>query len=217
MTTLEITNPRRTGDSERDLLRGLVYSHNRANANTAELHQACATLQALVELLVERGVLEQEELTARREQAAEQLRGQYLTQGMATAMQEFGVSKYAFQDGAEIDCASRIHLCRAACCRLPLALSREDVQEGLVRWDLGQPYTIARDGDGYCVHLERQTCRCTVYDQRPIPCQGYDCRNDRRIWLDFESKVINPGIYEPDWPACLEVEDSRSMGERTVQ
>ena len=35
-----------------DMLRGLIYSHNRANGNTAELHQASATVQALVELLV---------------------------------------------------------------------------------------------------------------------------------------------------------------------
>ena len=40
---------------EQDFLRGLVYAHNRANANTAEVHQANATLQALVELLVQQG------------------------------------------------------------------------------------------------------------------------------------------------------------------
>ena len=68
-------------------------------------------------------------------------------------MQEFGVSKYAFQGGAEINCENRIPLCKAACCRLPLALSKEDVQEGIVRWDLGHPYLIAQDKDGYCVHI----------------------------------------------------------------
>lgn len=189
-----------------DVIRGLIYAHNRANANTAEVHQASATVQAVVDLLVEGGLLEREALEARRQAAAEQLRGQYVERGMAVAMQEFAVSKYAFQDGAEIDCENRVHLCQAACCRLPLALSREDVQEGVVRWDLGQPYIIARDEDGYCTHLNRQTSRCTIYNRRPIPCRGYDCREDRRIWLDFEDKVVNPRIDEPDWPACLEVE-----------
>ena len=33
-----------------DMLRGLIYSHNRANGNTAEVHQASATVHALVEL-----------------------------------------------------------------------------------------------------------------------------------------------------------------------
>ena len=73
----------------------------------------------------------------RRKQASERLRREYVERGMAVAMQEFGVSKYEFQGGAEIDCENRIHLCKAACCRLPFALSKQDVQEGVVKWDLG--------------------------------------------------------------------------------
>jgi hypothetical protein len=188
------------------LIRGLIYTHNRANANTAEVHQASATLQALVDVLIERGVIGQEELVARQQAAAETLRRDYVRRGMAVAIQEFGVSKYDFQAGAEIDCASRMHLCHAACCKLPLALSKEDVREGVVEWELGQPYMIAHAADGYCVHMDRETRRCGVYCQRPIPCRGYDCRKDRRIWLDFENGVVNPQIDEPDWPACLETD-----------
>jgi hypothetical protein len=156
--------------------------------------------------MIERGMLERDALETRQQETAERLRRQYLERGIAVAMQEFGVSKYKFQGDAEIDCENRIHLCKASCCRLPLALSKEDVQEGIVRWDLGQPYIIARDKDGYCVHMDRKTCRCTVYSHRPIPCRGYDCRKDKRIWLDFENKVVNPRIGDPDWPACLENE-----------
>jgi hypothetical protein len=189
-----------------DLRRGLIYTHNRANANTAAAHQAGATLYALVELLVERGVLDRETLDARRQAAAEELRRDYVGRGMAVAMQEFGVSKYQFQGGAAIDCEKRIPLCRAACCRLPFALSTEDVQEGVVRWDLGQPYRIAQDRDGYCTHIDHSCGRCTVYVQRPIPCRGYDCRADKRIWLDFKQRVVNPRVADPEWPACLEME-----------
>jgi hypothetical protein len=189
-----------------DMIRGLIYAHNRANANTAEVHRASATVHTVVELLIEGGVLDREALEARRQEVGDKLRQQYLADGMAVAMQEFGTSKYDFQNGAEINCKKRVHLCQAACCRLPLALSREDVQEGLVRWDLGQPYILARGRDGYCVHLDRETYRCAVYAQRPIPCRGYDCRQDQRIWLDFENKVVNPRIREPDWPACLETD-----------
>lgn len=187
-----------------DMIRGLIYTHNRANANTAEVHQTSAALRALIELLVESGVLDREMLETRCQEESEQLRQQYITRGMAVAMQEFKVSKYEFAGGAVIDCEKRIHLCKAACCRLPLALSKEDVQEGIVRWDLGQPYLIARGKDGYCTHLERGTCRCTVYAHRPIPCRGYDCRYDQRIWLDFENRLANPRIADPGWPECLE-------------
>ena len=176
-----------------DIHRGLVYAHNRANANTAN---------ALVELLVDRGLVNIESLNGRRELAAEQLRRRYLERGMAVVMQEFGVSKYEFKGGAKIDCESRLH--KASCCRLPFALSKQDVQEGIVRWDLGQPYLNARDDQGYCTHLERGGCRCTIYRHRRIPCRGYDCRKDRRIWLDFEKCVVNPRVADPNWPDCLE-------------
>ena len=116
-----------------EVLRGLIYAHNRANANTAVAHEANATLRALVELLVEGGVVDGEAVEERRGKAAEQLRREYLERGMAVAMQEFGVSKYEFKGGAEIDCENRLHLCRAACCRLPFALSKHDVQEGIVK------------------------------------------------------------------------------------
>ncbi len=147
-----------------------------------------------------------EAFEARREQAAEQLRREYLERGMAVAMQEFDVSKYEFTGGAEIDCENRLHLCKAACCRLPFALSKQDVQEGIVKWDLGQPYLNARDADGYCAHLNKCSGHCTVYAQRPIPCRGYDCRKDERIWIDFEKKVVNPRVADPDWPECVETE-----------
>jgi Fe-S-cluster containining protein len=194
-----------------DIHRGLVYAHNRANANTAEVHQANATLNALVELLIDRGLVNIESLEARRKQAAEQLRRDYLGRGMAVAMQEFGVSKYEFKGGAEIDCENRLQLCKAACCRLPFAMSREDVQEGIVKWDLGQPYINARGEGGYCQHIELGTCRCTVYKHRPIPCRGYDCRNDKRIWVDYDDRVINPRVADPNWPECLEMNEASAV------
>ena len=194
-------------DSSRaDILRGLVYTHNRANANTAELHKTSVTLAALIDLLIESGLVGGAELRERREQLAEELKRDYVSRGMAVAMQDFEVSKYEFKGGAEIDCENRLHLCKAACCRLPFALSKHDVQEGVVKWDLGQPYMNARDEEGYCTHLDQGTHQCTVYNQRPIPCRGYDCRKDQRVWIDFENRIVNPSVADPNWPQCLESE-----------
>lgn len=201
-----------TNDLNQDLICGLVYTHNRSNGNTAEIHQTSAKVQALIELLIESGVINQDRFEERCRDVSEQLRKRYLAQGMGTASQDFGVSKYDFHKGAEVDCKNLISRCKAACCKLPLALSKEDVQEGIVRWELGQPYMIAHGADGYCVHMDRQTHGCTVYENRPIPCRGYDCRQDKRIWLDFENKVINPKINDPDWPHCLESEAVSSPG-----
>ena len=146
-----------------DLRWGLIYAHNRANANTGELEKLAATIEALVELLVESG-LDPERLEAVRAKAAEGVRRRFKERGMATIRQEFDVPKREFTGGPEIDCASRVELCGAACCRLGVGLSTEDVREGVLRWDPAEPYALERGDDGWCVHMERGSCRCTVYE-----------------------------------------------------
>ena len=124
----------------------------------------------------------------------------------------FTKKTYTFESVADIDCHNRVHLCRAACCRLPFALSKQDIREGIVHWDLGQPYLIAHDGNGTCGHLDPTTRACTVWDQRPVPCRAFDCREDERIWLDFEKMVINPKVSQPDWPASEVPERDQARG-----
>ena len=48
-----------------------------------------------------------------------------------------------------------------------------------------------------------ETRTCTIWQYRPVPCRGFDCRNDQRIWLDFENRMVNSDIYRDDWPQCL--------------
>jgi Fe-S-cluster containining protein len=91
----------------------------------------------------------------------------------------------------EVDCAARMHVCQAVCCTLPFPLSAEEVEAGEVRWDLGHPYVIRQTAEGYCVHNERPTGGCDVYDHRPGVCRGYSCAEDARIWSDFDNMVLN--------------------------
>jgi Fe-S-cluster containining protein len=91
----------------------------------------------------------------------------------------------------EIDCANRLHLCKAACCRLRFALSHQDVEEGIVQWEFAHPYFIAQDKDGYCNHLDRSCMNCTIHENRPVPCRAYDCRNDSRIWANFDERIVS--------------------------
>lgn len=51
--------------------------------------------------------------------------------------------------------------------------------------------------------MDRSALRCTIHANRPVPCRGFDCRNDRRIWLDFVNQIVNPEIDEPGWPRGL--------------
>lgn len=187
--------PSYPADLRQEVARGFLDAHNRANKNAAKALETASFSYALVELLAEKGIITIEELDERQQVVRKRLVEKFAEQGIGVvALQEFEQDKYAYDEEAVIDCESRLHLCRAACCRLELALSRQDVEEGVIQWDLSRPYLIARDGDGYCRHLERTTCRCTVWEQRPIPCRGYDCRDDKRIWVDFEQRIINPDL-----------------------
>ena len=95
--------------------------------------------------------------------------------------------------GPDIPCAELLHLCRARCCTMTFPLSTVDLDEGIIRWDYGQPYTIRqRASDGYCVHNEPGTLGCSVHAQRPIVCRKYDCREDERVWIDYEKKIPAP-------------------------
>lgn len=197
----------RQSDLRLQIADGLLYTHTRLNANQRKTLEAASFLYALVELLSEQGLITIDELDARKETVAQRLTEQLRREGSGVMFQDPEYDKYAFEHAADLDCAGRVHLCRAACCRLPFALSHQDVREGIVRWNLGQPYVIDQDGDGYCAHLGRDTCGCTIYANRPVPCRGFDCRRDGRIWLDFEGKIPNPAIEQPNWPYCLTTQD----------
>src|SRR4030095_6722183 len=175
---------------------GLLYCHSRLNSNTTKLLESASFLYALIELLTEKGLVGIDELEEKKRDVATRLLESFLDRGMGVAMQEDERDKYTFSETVEIDCASRVHLCKAACCRMSFALSQQDVEEGVIKWDLGRPYLIAQDSEGYCRHLDRESNRCTVREQRPLPCRGYDCRKDNRVWVAFEKRIINPQLEE---------------------
>jgi Fe-S-cluster containining protein len=112
---------------------------------------------------------------------------------------DLGGSKYEAAS-PDIPCAELIPLCGARCCVLSFALSTEDLDEGVIRWDYGQPYLIRqRASDGYCVHNDPDGHGCTVHAARPRVCRMYDCRKDNRIWIDYEQRIPAPphqGVYD---------------------
>ncbi len=120
----------------------------------------------------------------------------YVEAGLGVKLAVGADDKYACsaEDLPDIDCAERIPLCRAACCTFRWALSEQDVVEGIVQWDLTNPYVNRVAADGYCVHCDGASRDCTVYDARPTICRTYDCRNDTRIWNDFDARVVNPDL-----------------------
>jgi Fe-S-cluster containining protein len=108
---------------------------------------------------------------------------------------DLGRSKYE-ATSPDVPCAELLPLCKARCCTLSFSLSTEDLDEGVIRWDYGQPYLIRqRASDGYCVHNDPDDRGCTVHRFRPRVCRSYDCRKDTRIWQDFEQRIPAPTMH----------------------
>lgn len=126
----------------------------------------------------------------------DQIRAQDIVSSQRVAI-DVGESKY----DAEVNgppCMELMHICQARCCALTFSLSSEDLDEGVIRWDYGQPYLIRqRASDGKCVHNSPETGGCTVHQYRPRVCRVYDCRKDDRVWVDFEKKIVAPWIRNP--------------------
>jgi hypothetical protein len=207
LTAAQAADPHNGAGPQRDLRQevaeGLLYAHSRLNSNTSKTLEAASFLYALVELLEQKGLITIAELDEHKRIVGHRLAQDFRERGMGAMLQDPEYDKYTFQSVVEIDCQSHVHLCQAVCCRLPFALSRQDIREGILHWDLGQPYLIAHNEQGACCHLDPTSRACTAWANRPVPCRAFDCRQDKRIWLDFERMIINPDIRRDDWPQCL--------------
>ncbi len=172
----------------RDLDRGLQFANVMLTVNQEAGNEAVVYGQALLELLVRKGILEEGEVEEALEAARQEVAKVLMPR---VRLGEMG-DKRADAKGADVDCPSLLHLCHARCCTFKFYLTKQDLDEGVARWDYGNPYWIRQGDDGYCVHCDPSTRGCTIYADRPHVCRRFDCRHDKRIWLDFEKRVVAP-------------------------
>ncbi|MBA3454593.1 MAG: YkgJ family cysteine cluster protein [Deltaproteobacteria bacterium] len=124
--------------------------------------------------------------------ALAQIRASDISGGQRVSLDTSGENKYEVENAGP-PCAELIHICEARCCKLTFALSTTDLDEGVIRWDYGQPYLIKqRASDAYCVHNHPASHFCTVHEHRPRVCRTYDCSTDTRIWIDFANRIPAP-------------------------
>jgi len=183
-----------------EIERGLRFAHVMMSVNQDQGNEAVAYVQALADVLVEKGILQHEELEEPLERAREEV-AQVLMPRVRLA--DIG-DKYAEGQSVDIDCASLIPLCHGRCCTFRFFLSKQDLDEGAARWDYGNPYWIKQAPNGYCTHSDPQTRGCMIHAKRPHVCRQYDCRSDKRVWIDFEQRIPAPmQVISGDAPVAM--------------
>ncbi len=173
-----------------DVGSGLRFNHVVEMQTKQRVSELAASIDALVETLKKSGVVDAGALDAEKAEAARREKARVRSDALVVLSDV--ADKYALKDLPKIDCEARLEHCRARCCTLAFSLSTQDLDERKVRWEYGRPYQIARRTDGYCVHNDRLSFSCQVYATRPASCRTYDCRSDKRIWIDFERRIAVP-------------------------
>lgn len=178
----------------REVELGFMFDHSLMSETARQALAGSAAALALAQLLVEHGVIDEQSFAERRAAIAAELREEAESEGPGLFLDSREEDKYGLTELPEINCSERVHLCKAACCTFRFPLARQDVEEGVAQWDLGRPYVNRQDGTGYCVHSDPNTRACRIYEQRPATCRVFDCRQDERIWTDFDAMVVNPEL-----------------------
>jgi Fe-S-cluster containining protein len=179
---------------ERQMERGSLFTHTALSETAERVTEAETFLYGLIDVLVANKAIDQDALgrAAAAVRAELDQRGETTSPGVALRV-DTEVPDDTF---VPVNCAERMHVCHAVCCRLHFALSAAEIESGTLKWDLGRPYQIRQDATGICVHNDPESHGCTVYADRPSVCRRYSCANDERIWTDFENMQLNRAWIE---------------------
>ncbi len=173
---------------ESQLVRAGLFTHTGLSQLSARILEIESFLYGLIDVLAAAGATSDEALTAavthvRNELASETQPGLPLVALRSDSSEPIAPRR--------VNCAERLSVCHAVCCRLDFALDRSEVESGKVKWDLGRPYFIRRTSNGMCCHNDEATGGCGVYADRPGVCRTYSCEDDTRIWRNFDRMELN--------------------------
>lgn len=175
-------------DLERQVERGSLFTHSALSRQSARINEIESFLFAIIDVLTQKGITPPDDLKQAVEDVRKEMveKGELSHPGLALRVDGEGESEFV-----PVNCNERMHICEAVCCKLNFALSAEEVEAGKIRWDLGRPYMIRQEKSCYCTHIQVETKRCTVYEDRPSVCKKYSCAKDNRIWKDFDNMILN--------------------------
>ena len=175
---------------ERQVERSQFFIHTALGEGFARIGEASEFVYGLIDLLLAKGVVEEGEVQAAVESVHQEMMKQGEFAGPGTLIRLEDNAESAPQT-VKVDCSARLSICHAVCCKLNFALTIPEIESGEIKWDLGRPYQIRHEQDGYCSHLHRDSGACKIYASRPGVCRHYSCANDERIWKDFDKMELN--------------------------
>ncbi|HLB71711.1 MAG TPA: YkgJ family cysteine cluster protein [Candidatus Methanoperedens sp.] len=172
----------------RQVERASLFTHTSLTGLAARVNESESFLYALIDLMIQKGVIAPEEVIEIVQQVRKELIEKQEVAHPGLAMRVDG------DEGGEhtpVNCEERWHVCNAICCKLDFALNAEEVESGRIKWDMGRPYYIRHEENCFCAHLNLKTKQCGIYQNRPGICKKYSCAKDIRIWKDFEKMELN--------------------------
>jgi Fe-S-cluster containining protein len=203
-----MTEPTPPDELETQLVRAQLFTHTGLSQLSTRVLEIETFLYGLIDLLIANGATTDDTVTA----AAIRVRNEIATDSrLALPIVALRADPAQPPAPRTVNCAERLPICHAVCCRLDFALDRAEVEGGKVKWDLGRPYFIRRTAEGMCCHNDAPTGGCRVYADRPGVCRTYSCEGDPRIWRDFEGMELNDEwldehVYERPAPHLVEAQ-----------
>ncbi|MEE7625343.1 YkgJ family cysteine cluster protein [Methylobacter sp. Wu8] len=173
---------------ERQTEKASLFTHTVLTEQITRQNQSDAFLYGLIDYLTQKGIILPDELQAVVASVKEEIieKKEFASLGVAVRVDgENDASAFV-----PVNCNERMPICKGMCCKLSFALSVEEIESGLLKWELGKPYHIRHQSNGYCCHINNEQ-HCSVYGSRPSICRKYSCAKDTRIWTDFDNMILN--------------------------
>lgn len=175
---------------ERQTEKASLFTHTILSQQIIRQNENDFFLYGLIDYLTDKGMVVPEDLKKYVELVKKEVieKKEYATLGVAIRNDNEAIESTIF---VPVNCEERMSICKAVCCKLSFALSIEEIEEGKLKWELGKPYHIRHQSNGYCCHINNENKQCNVYENRPSVCKKYSCANDNRIWKDFDNMILN--------------------------
>jgi Fe-S-cluster containining protein len=175
---------------ERQLEFGGYYVHSVLSRYAERINQNESFLFGLIDYLMQKTGLAEETLALYVDKVKNEMKqkGEVLNAGVALRVDGTDEDSNVF---TPVNCNERMHVCHGICCQLNFALTAKEIEAGKLKWELGTPYYIRHEKNGFCSHLDMDKRCCSVYDDRPSICRKYSCAGDSRIWKDFDNMILN--------------------------